>query len=112
MSAKTPALVSAVLTFITLIFTGLLLFLGQVIALNGVIDEGQAFTSIGIGTVCQCVVLLLAAGFAGRLTNLLIAKFDWTKALAVTVAVILGTVLGAIVSFIAIVVSFPLVGIQ
>ena len=112
MSDKTSAILSAALTFILLIVTGVLLFAGQIIALNGVINESQAFTSLGIGAVCQCVVLFLAAGFAGWFCNILIFRFDWNKPLAVIVAAILGTLLGAVVSFISIVISIPLAGIQ
>lgn len=112
MPDKAPAIISAILTFILLVLTGFLLFVGQIIALNGVIDKSQAFTSLGIGIGCQCIVMLLAAGFAGWFTNVLIFRFDWSKPLAIIVAAILGTVLGAVISFISIVISFPLVGIQ
>jgi len=111
MPNKTPAIISAIGTFILLILSGLLLFIGQVVALNGVIDESEAFTSLGIGVVCQCVVAFLAAGFSGWFCNLLIFRFDWNKPPAVVIAAILGTVLGAVVSFIFTVISIPLAGI-
>jgi hypothetical protein len=112
MTNRTPAMLSAILTFAILILTGVLLFLGQIIALNGVINENQAFTAIGLGIGCQCVAMFLAAGLAGWLSNVFIHKFYWNKTLAVTLATSSGVVLGIVVSFISTILSFPVVGIR
>ena len=112
MNDRTPAILSASLTFVILLVAGLLLFLGQILVLNGVMEEGKAFTSIGIAIGSQCITLVLAATFAGWFSNLLIFRFDWNKGLAIVIAALLGTVLGFVVALILTVISFPLAGIQ
>lgn len=112
MNSKPPAIISAILTFIILLVLGALFFFVQIIALNGVMNEDQAFASLGVGLVCQGFVMLLAAGFAGWFSNVLIQRFDWNKVTSVFVAVTLGTLLGAVTAFISIAISIPLAGIR
>ena len=112
MSKKTPAIISALATFILLAITGFVLFVAQIVVLNGVLDEGKVSTSIGMGVVCQGISLLLASAFAAWFANTLIMKFDWSKAMAVIAAVIVGTLLGASISLISIVISIPMAGIR
>ena len=107
-----PAVVSALATFILLAITDFLMFVAQIIALNGVIDQSKASSSIGMGVVCQGITLLLAAAFAGWFANMLIMSFDWQRAMAVIVSVIVGTLLGAAISLIAVVISIPMAGIR
>jgi ABC-type xylose transport system permease subunit len=57
-------------------------------------------------------MVLLAGLFAGWLSNIMIASFNWNKVLTAVLAVILGTVLGGIVSFLFAIISIPLAGIR
>lgn len=107
-----PALLSAIATFILLGMIGFLVFVAQMVALNGVIDQSKASSSIGLGVVCQGITMLLASAFAGWFANTLIMKFDWNRALAVIASVIVATLLGASITLISTVVSIPLAGIH
>ena len=107
-----PAVVSALATFVLLGIIGFLMFVAQIIALNGVIDQSKASTSIGMGFLCQGLSILLASVFAGWFANTLIMRFDWSRAMAVIASVIRGTLLGAAISLIAVVLSIPIAGIR
>ena len=107
-----PAVVSALATFILLAIIGFLMFVAQIIALNGVIDQSKASTSIGMGFLCQSLSILLASIFAGWFANTLIMRFDWIRTAAVIASVIIGTLLGAAISLISVVLSIPMAGIR
>ena len=110
MTNKTPAIISAVLTiFLLILLAGLSVFM-QMIALNGA-SERQGTTAMSISLVCQSVGLILAGGFAGWLSNFVINRFNWNKILAVIVAIILGVLIGGIISVVAFFISIPLAGI-
>ena len=110
MPNKTPAIISAVLTIILLIIFGILSVFTQMLVLNGA-NESQGMTAMGVSLLCQGAGAILAAAFAAWLTNLVITKFNWSNILAVVIAVIAGTLLGSVLSFIAIIISIPLAGI-
>ena len=110
MSNKKPAIISAVLTVILIIIFGVLSVLTQMLVLNGV-NERQGMTAMGVSLVCQGAGAILAAAFAAWLTNLVIIKFNWNNILAVVIAVIAGTLLGALISFLSIIISIPLAGV-
>lgn len=107
-----PAVVSALATFILLVITDFLMFVVQMVALNGVTDQSKASTAIGMGVVCQGVTLLLVSAFAGWFANTLIMRFDWSRAIAVIASVIVGTLLGAAISLISVVIAIPMTGIR
>ena len=111
MPNKTPAIISAVLTIILLIIFGVLSVLTQMLVLNGA-SESQGMTAMGVSLVCQGAGLILAAAFAAWFANLVITKFNWNNILAVVVAVITGMLLGALISFLSIIISIPLAGIR
>ena len=111
MPNKTPTIISAVLTVILLIIFGVLSIFAQMLVLNGA-SERQGMTAMGVSLVCQGVGAILAAAFAAWLANLVITKFNWNNILAVVVAVITGTLLGALISFLSIIISIPLAGIR
>ena len=111
MPNKIPAIISAVLTIILLIIFGVLSVLTQMLVLNGV-NERQGMTAMGMSLVCQGAGAILAAAFAAWLTNLVITKFNWSGILAVVIAVIAGTLLGGVLSFLAVIISIPLAGIR
>ena len=111
MTNKTPAIISALLTIVLLILFAILSVFTQMIALNGV-SESQGMTAMSISLVCQGVGLILAGLFAGWITNIVIAKFNWNKILAVIVAVIAGVPIGGTISFASTIISIPLAGIR
>lgn len=85
--------VSAVLTVILLVLTGVVVLLAQIIALNGYSDR-QGGPALGSSLLCQGTGIFLAAVLAARLSGWLVGKFDWNRALSVIVAVLAGTMLG------------------
>ncbi len=101
---KTPAIISTVLTVILLILLGALMFIMDVIALNGFSgsEGGIALTTMG---VCEGVGVILSAILAGRLTNLFITKYNWNNILAIVVSVLAGTILGGVFYSIGLVLS-------
>src|SRR5687768_13181289 len=111
MPNKRPAIISAVLTIILLIIFGVLSVFTQMLVLNGV-SERQGMTAMGVSLVCQGAGAILAAAFAAWLTNLVITKFNWNNILAVVIAVIAGTLLGGLISFLSIIISIPLAGVR
>ena len=110
MTNKTPAIISVVLTILLLILLGGFSVFMQMIALNGV-SERQGTTAMVISLVCQGIGLILAAIVAGWISNLVITKFNWNKALAILVAVIAGVLLGGTLSVLSFFLSIPLAGI-
>jgi hypothetical protein len=111
MPNKTPAIISTILTVLLLIVLAVLSLLFEIVALNGA-SERPGVTAMGISLICQGVGIILLGILAGRVTNLMITKFNWNKTLAVVIAVIVGTALGGLISFLSIVISIPLAGIR
>lgn len=110
MSAKTPSLIAGLSTFFLTIVLALVFFFGQIVLLNGA-RESDAFNALVVSIIFQSVVLLLAVILTRWLTNLLITKFQWSKALAVFTAVIAGTGSGALASFLSSILSILIVGL-
>ena len=111
MPAKTPAIISAILTVVLLILFAILFLFVQMLALNGA-SERQGMTAMGISLVCQGVVVILAALMAGWVTRLVITKWSWNPVVAVIVAVITGTFLGGVLSFLSLILAIPIAGIR
>jgi hypothetical protein len=111
MPNKTPAVISAVLTFVLLIVLAILSVLLEMLALNGA-SESQGMTAMGTSILCQGVGALVLAFVSWRLTNLLITKFEWKAFVAVIAAVFAGLLLGTGLSFLSIIISIPLAGIR
>ena len=111
MPNKSPALISSILTIVLLIIFAVLSVFTQMVALNGV-SESQGMTAMGISLVCQGIGVILVGVLAGWLTNLAINKFNWNKVLAVIVAVIVGTLIGAGISVFSTIIAIPLAGIR
>jgi hypothetical protein len=106
-----PITVSILLTVLLLILVTILSMLGQILALNGVMDATKGNTALGIGLGCNGVTIILAAFFVRWLANLLV-KFNWNRILAVAVVVIVGAGLGTIFSFLSIIVGTMAAGIR
>ena len=111
LSTRTPAIISAALTVILLILLSVLFLFVQMVALNGA-SERQGVTAMGLSLVCQGVGVILAAVLASWLTNLVIAKFNWNKILAILVAVLAATLLGGLISFFSVIIAISLAGIR
>ena len=110
-AAKTPAVISIVLTIILLILFAILSVFTQMIALNGV-SESQGMAAMDISLVCQGVGMILAAIFSGWISNLMITKFNWNKILVVIVAVIAGVLFGGTIPVVSTIISIPMAGIR
>jgi hypothetical protein len=111
MPTRTQSTIAGLLTFFILIAVAVLLIFGQLLVLNGV-SESQGFNAVSIALICQSAALFPAIILARWLPKLLITKFNWNKFLAVVVAVIAGTGVGSVLSFISIIVAIPLAGIR
>lgn len=111
MSTRTPSIIAAVLTVILLIVFGVLFLFVEVIALNGA-SEQQGVAALGISVVCQGIGVILSALLAGWLSWLVISRLNWNQIVAVVVAVIAGTSLGALLSFLSVMIAIPAVGIR
>jgi len=111
MSNKTPALISTMLTIMLLVVLGILSVFVQMLALNGA-SQGQGMTAMGISLACQGAGTILLGVFAGWFTRLAITKFNWSRIIAVAAAVFLATLFGGGISFLSVLLSIPLAGIQ
>lgn len=111
MPGKTPAIISAIITFLLLIVLAVISVLFEMLALNGA-SERQGTMIMGTSIVCQGVGALLLAFLASRLTNMMITKFKWNTILAVILAVIAAILIGLLISFLTFIISIPLAGIR
>src|SRR5687767_10692855 len=104
MPNKTPSIISAILTIVLLIVTGLVILFAQLLALNG-FSEREVTISLVTSLVCQGASVIVAALLAGRLTRTFMEKFNWNKTLAVIVAVIAAAILGGLLMTIGLLIS-------
>lgn len=111
MSAKTPSIIAALLTIVSLVLFVILFLFVQMLALNGA-SERQGVTAMGISLVCQGVGIILAALLAGRLTSLAITKLNWNTIVAVLLSVIAGTLFGGLISLLSVIIAIPMAGIR
>jgi len=108
---KILSVISGLSTFVILIALAILSIFTQILLLNGA-SEGQGFNAVSISLIIQSVGLLLAIIVARWLPNLLIAKVNLNKFLALIFTVSVATGLGAVISLVSIFVSIPLAGIK
>lgn len=111
MPAKIPSMIAGLSTFFILILVAILFVFGQIVLLNGA-SESDAFNALTVSVICQSVALFPAIILARWLTKLLITRFDWKKFPAVVAAIIAGTGLGAVLSFLSIIVGTFTAGIR
>jgi hypothetical protein len=95
MPNKTSSRISAILTIVLLVLTGLVILFAQVLTLNG-FSERAGTISLITSLICQGAAIIVAALLAGRLTRWFIEKFNWNKTLAVIVAVIAASIPGGL----------------
>jgi len=107
MPNKTPAIISAVVTFILLIIISLMLSFGQLVLLNGA-SERVGSISLVTSLICQGGGNILAVILAWRLTIRFITKSNWGNVPAVVVSVLAGTLTGAGLTFVAMIASILL----
>ena len=110
MSRKSPAAISAILTVLILVFLAVVFVLLQMVALNGA-TERQGLTAMGLSLGCQSIVVILLATLAARATTFLVTKVEWNSILAVVVTVVIASVIGGVISFLASIISIPVAGI-
>lgn len=110
MSTRSPAAISALLTVIILVLLAVVFLLLQMIALNGV-SERQGFTAMGLSLGCQSIAVILLATLAARATTFLITRAEWSSILAVTTTVLIASVMGGVISFLASILAIPVAGI-
>lgn len=111
MTNRAPSIISGLLTFVLVILISVAFVFGQIVLLNGV-SESKAFNALSIAVVCQSVGLLFAVILARWLPNFLITKFNMNAFLTVIIAVIAAVGLGALLSFLAIIVGTLATGIK
>lgn len=110
MPRKSPATISAILTVLILIFLAIIFVLLQMIALNGA-SERQGLTAMGLSLGCQSILVISLATLAARATTFLIAKAEWNSILAVAVTVLVASIIGGVISFLASIIAIPVAGI-
>lgn len=101
MSTNKPIIVSVILTIVLLLAIAAVTMFSQIVMLNGVMNDRQATTALGVTLGCQGVTLLLGALFARWLTKMLITRFAWKSALAVIGTVTAVAVLGGAAFFVS-----------
>lgn len=111
MSAKTPAMISAVIAVVLLVLFAAVSVLLQMVALNGV-SESQGVTAITLSLVCHGAATLLLAAAAWWLTHSLISRFNLNNFAAVLITVMVSMLAGGTISFLSIIISIPLAGIR
>jgi len=104
MPARSPAIISVIATVIVLLVLGVLSFFIDLVVLDGYSESAGGPALIAFG-VCQSLGLILSAIFASWLTNRLLAKTNWNKALAVIVSVFAGVAVGGLISMPAFIIS-------
>ena len=107
MPNKTPAIISAVITLILLIIISVTLSFGQLVLLNGA-SERVGSISLVTSVICQGVGNILAVIIAWRLTIRFITRSNWGNLPAVLVSVLVGTLTGAALTFVAMIASILL----
>lgn len=112
MATKPHVPVSVLLAIILLILTAFLVMFIQIVLLNGVMNERQATTALGVTLGCQVLTIILGAMFARWLTRLLITRFNWSGGLAVFIPLLLILILGAGAGFLSILGGLFVSGIQ
>ena len=110
MPNKTPATISTILTIVILVLLAILFALLQMVALNGA-SERQGLTAMGLSLGCQSIVVILLAALAARATTFLITKAEWNSILAVAVTVLVASIIGGVISFLANIIAIPVAGI-
>lgn len=104
MPTKSPAMISVIITVILLLILGALSFIIDLVVLNGYSESAGGSALISFG-VCQSLGLILSAAFSWWLTNRLLAKFNWNKALTVIAAVLASVIVGGILGIPAFILS-------
>ena len=109
MPNRTPAILATTITIALLAITAILSILVEMLALNGA-SESQGTTALGLSLVCQGTGILLSGGLAMMLTRLFVERFNWSRVLAVALAVVAGTLLGLGLSLVSLFVGMLAAG--
>lgn len=112
MPTRKPVIVSVILTILLLILVAILTMFVQIVLLNGVMNEGQATTALGVTFGCQAVTIILGAILARWSTQLLISRFGLGHILAVLIPVVSVAILAAVASVLSLFTSLIAAGIK
>ena len=104
MPTKVPSMISAILSILVLLVIGVSVGFIALVGLNGFSEREGGVALITLG-ICGSIGIILSTIFAGRLTKLLIAKYNWNTFLAVIASVIASGLAGGILYGIAFVLS-------
>lgn len=111
MMSKRLTFWSTILTGLGLMLIGLVYLFGMVVALNGV-RENQALLAMAIWLFGHLTILALACVIARWSSRALASKAQWKSWLALAVSVLGAVSVGALLSFLAVIVSILLAGIR
>ena len=107
MTPKLSSIISRVLIAIILVVIGATIFVVEIIALNGFSDR-EAGPALITALICHGASAILVVILVGRLTRLLMTKFDWNGILAMMMSVFAGTLSGGFLFFLATILSILL----
>ena len=105
------SLISVIITVLCLLILDVLSLFIQMIVLNGV-SEKQGLVAMGLWFLGQIFILPIAGALAGWMANFLLSKWNWNKVIAIIVACLGGIALGTILSFVSVILSMLMVGIN
>lgn len=111
MSSKTASLLSVILIVPLLLLFAVTALFFEMVLLNGA-SERQGTIAMGFSLICQGAAAIVLGVLAWKSTNLLLTRFGWKPILAVPVTVLVGALVGGIISFLSLVLSIPLAGIR
>lgn len=94
MLAKTPSIISTILTVILLILFAIGSGFFLLLALNG-FSESDGGPGLITSLICNVIGIIFAAILAWRLPRWLIGRFNWNPIVAVLVSVVAGYFLGS-----------------
>ena len=107
MTPKLSSTISRILSIIILVVIGVTILLAEVIALNGFSDReaGPALITV---LICHSASAILIVILVGRLTRLLMTKFNWKDIPAIMASVFAGTLSAGFLFFLATLLSMLL----
>jgi hypothetical protein len=111
MSTRTASILSVTLSILLLGIFAVLAVIFEIIALNGA-SESQGIMAISISLACLGAAAILLGVLAWKATALMITKLNMNPVLAVTLTVAMAMLASGLLSFLSILVSIPLAGVD
>jgi hypothetical protein len=104
MKPKLSSIISRVLTAIILVVIGVAIFFVEIVALNG-FSGREAGPALLTALICHSASAILVVILVGRLTRLLMTKYNWNDFLAMMASVFAGALSGGFLFILATVLS-------